>query len=253
MMEKFPIGIIGGTGGIGKWFADFFMRQGYTVHVSGRSSGMAPDQMAGVCSVVIVSVPIKETRGVIEMVGPHMPKDSLLTDFTSLKVDPVKAMLDSSVSEVIGLHPLFGPGEDSLSGLNIVLCPARGERWLPWLKTIFERDGARLIEAKPEEHDEMMALVQGLNHLDAALFGMTIKGSGIDMNKLQHFSTPIFNSRLDHLEKIFSNPRLYAAILAFNPHLRKFIDMYQKNLAVLVSLIEAGDTESLEAILKRLQ
>jgi len=252
-MEKFPIGIIGGTGGIGKWFADFFMRQGYTVHVSGRSSGMAPDRMAGVCPIVIVSVPIKETCRVIETVGPHMPKDSLLADFTSLKVDPVKTMLDSSASEIIGLHPLFGPGEASLSGLNIVLCPVRGERWLPWLKTIFEKDGARLIEAKPEEHDKMMALVQGLNHLDTALFGMTVKGSGIEMNKLLRFSTPIFNSRLDHIEKIFSNPRLYAAILAFNPHLRKFIDMYQKNLSVLLGMIEEGDTESLEAILKCLQ
>lgn len=252
-MEKFPIGIIGGTGGIGKWFADFFIRQGYTVHVSGRSSGMAPDQMAGACPVVIVSVPIKETRGVIEMVGPHMPKDSLLADFTSLKGDPVKSMLDSSVSEVIGLHPLFGPGETSLFGQNIVLCPARGEHWLPWLKTMFEKDGARLIEAMPEEHDEMMALIQGLNHLDTALFGITLKESGIAMNKLHRFSTPIFNSRLDHLDKIFSNPRLYAAILTFNSHLRKFIDIYQKNMAVLVSIIEAGDTESLEAILKHLQ
>lgn len=252
-MEKFPIGIIGGTGGIGRWFADFFMRRGCTVHVSGRSSGMAPDQIAGACPIVIVSVPIRETRRVIEAVGPHMPKDSLLADFTSLKADPVKAMLESSVSEVIGLHPLFGPGEASLSGLNIVLCPARGERWLPWLKTMFEKDGARLIEAKPEEHDEMIALVQGLNHLDTALFGMSIKGSGIGMNKLHHFATPIFNSRLEHIEKIFSNPRLYAAILAFNPHLRKFIDTYQKNLSVLAGLIEAGDVESLEAILKRLQ
>jgi len=35
-MKNIQIGIIGGTGGIGRWFARFFKKEGYAVHVSGR-------------------------------------------------------------------------------------------------------------------------------------------------------------------------------------------------------------------------
>ncbi|MBW2562029.1 MAG: prephenate dehydrogenase/arogenate dehydrogenase family protein, partial [Deltaproteobacteria bacterium] len=128
-METFEIGIIGGTGGIGAWFADFFAGEGYTVHVSGRTTGMGLDEMAQTCRVVIVSVPINATIAVIEAVGPEMKEDALLMDFTSLKAEPVRAMLASSRSEVMGCHPLFGPDVPSIEGLNIALCPARIDKW----------------------------------------------------------------------------------------------------------------------------
>ncbi|MBW2650637.1 MAG: hypothetical protein JRC66_06445 [Deltaproteobacteria bacterium] len=56
-MKNIQIGIIGGTGGIGRWFANFFKKEGYVVHVSGRRTGMSMDEMAERCQVVIVSVP----------------------------------------------------------------------------------------------------------------------------------------------------------------------------------------------------
>jgi prephenate dehydrogenase len=248
-MEKFQIGIIGGTSGIGKWFAGFFEQHGYTVHVSGRSSGMSSKEMGKACRVVMVSVPIKDTSEAIEKIGPHMPPGSLLADLTSLKVAPVRAMLDYSVSEVIGLHPLFGPGEPSVSGLNIAFCPARGKQWLCWIKEIFENDGARLVETTPEEHDAMMAFVQGLNHFNTAIFAMTLKDSGITLEKFEQFSTPVFVNKLNHIEKICSNPRLYASILTSNSHLAKIIDDYLKNLSIMMDFIKAGDSEALEAIL----
>jgi prephenate dehydrogenase len=251
-MEKFHIGIVGGTGGIGKWFASFFERHGYTVYISGRSSGMTSEEMGKACRVVMVSVPIENTLAAIEKIGPHMPPGSLLADLTSLKIVPVRAMLDSSVSEVIGLHPLFGPGEPSVSGLNIAFCPARGNQWLCWVKEIFENNGARLIETTPEEHDAMMAFVQGLNHFNTAIFAMTLKDSGITLEKFRRFSTPVFVNRLSHIEKICSNPRLYASILTSNSLLAEIIVDYRKNLSILMDFIEAGDSKSLETMLRDL-
>jgi prephenate dehydrogenase len=108
-MKNIRIGIIGGTGGIGKWFAHFFQKEGFEVQVTGRKTGLALPVLTRQCPIIIVSVPIKATVEVIEQVGPLMPEKSLLMDFTSLKEEPVKAMLRSSCCEVIGLHPLFGP------------------------------------------------------------------------------------------------------------------------------------------------
>ena len=129
-MNKFAIGIVGGTGGIGKWFATFFAGEGYPVHVTGRSTGMPLPELADRCRVVIVSVPIAATIDAIRRVGPHLPEESLLMDFTSLKEEPVREMLKATAAEVVGCHPLFGPDCPSLAGENVILCPGRGERWL---------------------------------------------------------------------------------------------------------------------------
>jgi prephenate dehydrogenase len=233
-MEKFPIGIIGGTGGMGKWFASFFQREGYPVEVSGRRTGPDAGQMAEHCPVVMVSVPMEATDQVIRTVGPLMKSDSLLVDLTSLKVAPVRAMLESSISEVIGLHPLFA------------VCPARGERWLSWLKVIMERNGAILVETTPEEHDKMMALVQALNHFNNLMLGLTLAGQDVSLEELQRFSTPLFRDRLDHLNRIISHPELYAGLIAGNPRTGNLLSLYERNLAELQGLICQGDINALK-------
>jgi len=250
-MENIAIGIIGGTGGIGKWFANFFTREGYTVHISGRAVGMRPDEMAAACHVVIVSVPISSTRDVIEQVGPYMQKNALLMDFTSLKGDPVSCMLESSLSEVMGCHPLFGPDVKSMERLNIVLCPVRVKKWAHWPKELFQKKGANVVETTPERHDEMMALVQGLNHFNTIMMGLTLKEAQKDMAELRKFSTPLFDTKLEIIEKIFNNPHLYSEIITANPSVRHIIDLYEKNLIDIKNLVETQDAIQLVDLLEK--
>jgi prephenate dehydrogenase len=250
-VKNFEVGIIGGTGGIGKWFAEFFQRNGLVVHVSGRKSGMAVPELAERCAVVIVSVPIGATCDIIRAVGPRMKAESLLADLTSLKTEPVRAMMESSPSEVIGLHPLFGPDAPSLSGQNVVLCPARGKEWLPWLKEILSGNGARLVETSPEKHDGIMAAVQALTHLNTVAMGLVLGATGLSPEELDRFATPVFRTKLALIEKVFSkNPRLYAEIIALNPHSPKILDFYEEALSKLKEPVEAHDAGKLEQILQ---
>lgn len=243
--DKFPIGIIGGAGGMGRWFGGFFAQAGCTVHVSGHTSGPRPAEMAAACPVVIVSVPIGVTEAVIREVGPHMKKDSLLMDLTSLKAGPVRAMLEASVSEVIGVHPLFGPGVTSLEGQNVVLCPARADRWLPWLRRILGDHGAKIVETTPERHDEIMAVVQALNHLNALVLGLSIRESGISREELERFSTPLFRTRLEAVENLFSHPQLYAEIIAGNPHISRILGLHEKAFSTVKPLVAQQGAKAL--------
>jgi len=61
----------------------------------------------------------------------------------------VKLMLASSKAEVIGCHPLFGPQLKDLSGQNVVLCPARGKKWLGWLKGLLKKNKLDVWESTP--------------------------------------------------------------------------------------------------------
>ncbi len=251
MTNPIEIGIIGGTGGIGGWFAGFFQRQGFTVHVSGRKTGLTAPAMAEQCAVVIVAVPIGATCGVIRDVGPHLKKESLFLDLTSLKAEPVRCMLESSISEVIGAHPLFGPDVPSLSGQNVILCPARSGKWLPWLRGVLTKDGARISETTPEKHDKMMAVVQGLTHLNTATMGLALRETGISREELEKFSTPVFRTKLALIDRIIhNNPRLYAEIITANPHSPEIFALYEKVLSQLKPPVDAGDADALEVLLK---
>ena len=55
-------------------------------------------------------------------------------DLTSVKQRPMAAMMSAFPGEVVGTHPLFGPGEETIEGRTMVLCQGRGERWFQWLQ-----------------------------------------------------------------------------------------------------------------------
>ena len=94
--EKVKVGIIGGTGHMGQWFKHFFESNGCKVIVASRRTELKPVECAKQADVVIICVPIDSTLDVIKQVGPYVKENSLLMDFTSLKVEQVNAMLKHS-------------------------------------------------------------------------------------------------------------------------------------------------------------
>jgi prephenate dehydrogenase len=249
-MKKISVGIIGGTGGMGRWFADLLQKEGYCVHICSRKTVLSIADLAERCEVVVVSVPISATADIIKQVGPLLTKDKLLMDLTSLKKEPVDLMLASTKAEVIGCHPLFGPALGNATGQNVVLCPSRGNHWIAWLKNIWEKNGVVVLERTPEEHDAIMAIVQALNHLNTISLGMAIAETGIPLEEITKFSTPIFQTKIGIVKKIFTeSPELYADIITGNPDTGKMLDIYEKALATLRQSVKAGKGKDLKNIM----
>ena len=212
-------GIIGGTGKMGRFFEPVFERAGYDVLVSGRSTRLTNIRLAEQCDLVIVSVPIRDTVPVIEEIAPVLNRDQLLCDLTSLKVAPVIAMLKSE-AQVIGLHPLFGPTVSSLLHQTIIVCPARAtEEAVSSLLAIFGREGAECTIATPDQHDRMMAVVQGLTHFVTLCMAESIRRLGIDITTTRAFTSPVYEIELSLVGRLLSqDPSLYADILQHNPY-----------------------------------
>ena len=191
------VGIVGGTGQMGRWFETFFRDAGCRVIVSSRRTEISPEEMAKECDVVMISVPINETCKVIERVGPYVREDGVITDVTSIKEVPMKAMLEHSGAEVVGSHPVFGPSVKSMKGQTVVLCPARGDRWFRWLKDIYESHGAKVKISTPEEHDRMMGIIQCLRHFSTIVLGHAMMKLGADVKECLEFTSPIYRIRMD--------------------------------------------------------
>lgn len=248
-MKTINVGIIGGTRGMGHWFAGLLQKESCTVHICGRKTALGINEMAKLCNVIVVAVPISATADIIKKVGPLLAKDALLMDLTSLKKEPVELMLANSPAEVIGCHPLFGPALTDASGQNIVLCRARGTTWFLWIKGICEKNKLVVLETTPEKHDKMMAIIQVLNHLNTISLGMALAETGIPLAEINKYSTPIFRTKLDIIKKVFTeSPELYADIIAKNPDTVKILKFYEKVLADMRQIIKSGSGTKLKEV-----
>ena len=238
-MKKITVGIIGGTGRMGRFFKKFFEKNNCKVLISSRRTMLKLTDCAKQSDVVLVSVPIDETVGIIKKVASHIKKNSLLIDTTSIKKEPVDAMLRYSKSEVIGMHPVFGPNVSSLKNQTIVLCPARSKKWLKWLKNVFEKNKARIKITSAEKHDEMMSVIQGLNHFSTLSVAHAMKTLGISVKESLEYTSPIYKLRMAMVGRILNqDPSLYANIEIMNQKNRKALSAYEKSSKKLQKIIE---------------
>ena len=248
------VAIIGGRGLMGRWFKRFFEGQGMEVLVAGRNTPQTPREVAALADVVVLSVPIPQVAEVAKEVGPAMRPDAALMDLTSVKVEPVAAMLRHFPGEVVGTHPLFGPGEKSIQGRTVVLCPGRGERWLRWLEGLLLEAGARVKITTPEEHDRLMAYVQGLAHFILIAVSATFRRLGVDLPYLEDFATPTFRTLMRLTRHHLSQDAiLYACIQLQNQANLAIITDFEETVRELLRLIEVRDAAGLVRLLEEVR
>ncbi len=193
-------------------------RDGVVLHHSDWSPLLAPDACLA-CDVAVVAVPIDVTENVIRQVGPKLRPGSLLMDVTSLKTKPMETMEESVCQGVgvLGTHPMFGPRFDSFFGQTCVVVPStiRPPRaWLAWWQRALEAEEGVSVLSTPQEHDQMMALVQVLVHYSLMVFGATVANSNSDLARSYIFKSPLYEVIMGLVARIYggANPALYYAI-----------------------------------------
>ncbi|PKM92455.1 MAG: prephenate dehydratase [Euryarchaeota archaeon HGW-Euryarchaeota-1] len=227
--DKPLIGIIGGTGKTGSQFKKFFEEAGYEVMVSSRKTSLKPEELAQKADILIYSVPIKDTIDIIMKTAPFAKPGALITDFTSVKTQPVEAMLRYAPEscEVVGMHPMFGPTIKSLNNQIVVLCKCRGTKWYAWLKNFLEKNSAVVKETTPQKHDKIMSVVQGITHFSSLVTARAIEKSGLSLKETLDFASPVYKLQLYTIGRILAqNPELYASIQMDNPEIRRRTEQF---------------------------
>jgi prephenate dehydrogenase len=258
--KNHKIAIIGGIGEFGRLFARFFAEDGHKVVVTGRNAEKGEKVAASLgvdftvdnkgaaekSDIVIISVPIEDTVDVISEVAPHVRSGKLLMDFTSVKIEPTKAMEEKASKEVeiMGSHPMFGPRVESLEGQIVILTPIRGKKWTPFLKDFFSDHKARVSISTPEEHDRIMAVVQGLTHFAYITTASAIRRLEINVEESRKFASPVYELMLDFIARIVGqNPRLYASIQMHNPFVKEVHEVFIKEAEKLKNDVSMNDVQ----------
>ena len=248
-VEPKRVAIVGGEGGMGQSLSTLFSDLGHQVLIADLDTELTPVAASQAADVVIVSVPIRETRAVIEQVGPHVRQHALLMDVTSIKADPMAAMLSSTEASVLGTHPMFGPGVHSYQGQRLVICPGRGETWLDWARQMFSARGLVITETTPEEHDAMMAIVQVLHHFKTQALGLALSRLGVTLEDTLRFTSPAYLLETYVTGRHFAqSPELYGPIEMLNPDSQRVVGAFQSAATALADILAKGDQEAFDGV-----
>ncbi len=259
--------IIGGTGETGRWFARFYKKHGFEVMLWGinRRKDIAAqmgvqfaddlDSEIRTSDIVMISVPINDTENTIREIAPKMPAGSLLMDITSIKTTPVKAMLRYAPSdvEILGTHPMFGPSIPDIRGQTVIFTPVEGrcKKWLSIIRSLYEDNGAHIEIMSPEQHDKMMAVVQGLTHFAYISIGSVFRELEFDVASSRRFMSPMYDIMLDLVGRILAqNPYLYAMI-QMNPEVSKVHLAYIEQCNHMAALVRNKDIEGFVNTMKK--
>lgn len=245
------IGIIGGKGLMGSFFAKFFRKEGFRVLVSDMKTKLTNRELVKKSDVVFFAVPIHLTEKIIAEVIPFTRKNQLLLDCTSLKTFSVKTMMKSK-AEVIGLHPMFRPSRLGFKNQIIVMCIGRARGiTVKTVKSWFSKGGAKMIEMTPRQHDRLMSIIQVLLHFHAIVLGHAMRRLGVPVRETLKAASPIYRLEMDMIGRIFSqNPTLYGALEMRNPETKRVIKTLLRETKNLAAVVFKKDLRKFEALFR---
>lgn len=253
-LEPRTVAVVGGSGRMGSCIARMFADLGHHVMIADLDTETTPVEAAEHADVVIISVPIESTVDVIRKLGPRVRSDALLMDVTSVKREPVQAMLEATAASVVGTHPMFGPSVHSMQGQRVAVCAARGETWADWVRRMLKARGLTIKETTPDEHDRVMAIVQVLVHFSTEVMGRALAGLGVSLEETLSFTSPVYLMELLMTARHFAQSAdLYASIEMSNPETEHVTAAYASAVEELRQTVRSQDRDAFSQMFAEVQ
>ena len=175
--------------------------------------------------VVVLALPYHGESQFDAAVTPYvsiLQPGVLVTDTASLKVGPLR-VLEARVPptcDLLGMHPIFGPGVMDVTGQVVALTSASDARpvspWRTWLTETLVRRRLLLTPCTAEEHDLAMTHVQALAHFVLLSLARCIVRGNVEPSDLLPFRSPVFEPLVYLAARVailaWDSPETYVAI-----------------------------------------
>ena len=265
------VAVLGASGGMGSFFARYFLERGETVRgsdprwsgerhlvVDGRRLTVLSSNSEAVkgCDVTVIAVPMDGTLKVAKEVAGKLEPGSALVEISSVKGEALPALRKVVGDKVtlLSIHPLFGPALESSKGMKIALIvKKKGAADGPesaLARRLFP--DARIIPMSRKEHDRAMAVVLSLTHLVNFVYAGTV-AQFLKPEEFMRVSTPNSSMQLTLAEAVLAqDAKLSYAIQAANPYSRKVARAASRELKRMLAMIEGSDWEKFDAHFSKL-
>ena len=217
-------------------------RQHRTEAISGL--GGQAGSLARVCTrdIVVPAVPISAMKSTLERIAPLLGPNCIVADVCSVKVRPVKWMMELLPPQVaiLATHPMFGPDSaaDSLAGRKIVLCRQRIDAGqYDCIREYLQSRKLVVIETTPDEHDRQMAGSLALTHF----IGRALAEYGATPLDID---TEGYNRLLYTLETVTHDTwELFVDMHRFNPHAREVRERFRMAVERIDAKLKEAEPE----------
>jgi len=252
--------VIGGSGKMGGWFAQFLSSQGFQVQIADPSEGAGgfermPDWHASSLEqdLIVVAAPLAVTNTILGELALRRP-GGVVFDLGSLK-SPLRAGLgalrDAGVA-VTSLHPMFGPDTELLSGRHVIFIDLGHAEALQQARALFAATMAEQAVMGLEEHDRLIAYVLGLSHAVNIAFFTALAESGEDAPRLAQLSSTTFDAQFDIASKVAEeSPELYFEIQRLNDFGGESLDALARAIEAVRATVHAGDQQRFTALMRQ--
>jgi prephenate dehydrogenase len=197
--------------------------------------------------LVINAVTLKYTIEVFQQVLPHLPKDCIISDISSVKTG-FKEYYDSTGFRYVSTHPMFGPTFANLGALsseNAIVINAGDYMGRIFFLDLYRRLGLNVHEYSFEEHDEAMAYSLSVPFVSTFVFSAVMK----------HQDSPgtTFKRHLKIARGVLSEDDTLLREILFNPKTKSHVERIRAELKELIQIIDDRDEDALNIYLVKIR
>lgn len=197
--------------------------------------------------LVINAVSLKFTLQVFDELLPHIGKDCILSDISSVKTG-FKEYYEQTGHRYVSSHPMFGPtfaNLGQLSNENAILINEGDYMGRIFFRDLYTRLGLNLKELSFAEHDETMSYSLSIPFVSTFVFSAVMK----------HQDTPgtTFKRHMTIARGVLSEDDTLLREILFNPHTKPKVESIRTELKQLIQIIDDRDEDAMTAYLTRIR
>lgn len=197
--------------------------------------------------LVINAVTLKYTIDVFRQVIPHLTKDCIISDISSVKTG-FKEYYESTGIRYVSTHPMFGPTFANLGALsteNAIVINEGDYMGRIFFLDLYRRLGLNVHEYSFEEHDEAMAYSLSVPFVSTFVFSAVMK----------HQDSPgtTFKRHLKIARGVLSEDGTLLREILFNPKTKSHVEHIRAELKELIQIIDDRDELALDGYLSKIR
>ena len=197
--------------------------------------------------LVINAVTLKYTLSVFDQILPHLPKDCIISDISSVKTG-FKEYYDGTGFRYVSTHPMFGPTFANLGALsseNAIVINEGDYMGRIFFLDLYRRLGLNVHEYSFEEHDEAMAYSLSVPFVSTFVFSAVMK----------HQDSPgtTFKRHLKIARGVLSEDDTLLREILFNPKTKSHVEQIRAELKELIQIIDDRNEDALNQYLVKIR
>ena len=197
--------------------------------------------------LVINAVTLKFTTEVFQQVLPHLSKDCIISDISSVKTG-LKEYYDTTGFRYVSTHPMFGPTFANLGALsseNAIVINEGDYMGRIFFLDLYRRLGLNVHEYTFEEHDEAMAYSLSVPFVSTFVFSAVMK----------HQDSPgtTLKRHLMIARGVLSEDDTLLREILFNPKTKSHVEQIRAELKELIQIIDDRDEDALNQYLVKIR